>query len=88
MNHSQLRREKDVAAARQIAPISNWVKPSRAPVTLANFGDNPNLRIAQLEAQLAQEQREKMQLQRLNASLADRLHTALQRIKTFLKDET
>lgn len=87
MKMNQRRREIAVAAARQVAPIANWVKPSRVPVTLPELGLSPYQRNADLEALLAQERAEKFQLQNLVASLSKRLDRAMDKIREFARDE-
>lgn len=87
MSKMQRKRELAVAAARKVAPIANWVKPSKAPITLPEIGVSPHQRIAELEAELARERAEKFQIQNAVSSLSRRLNQAHERISAFAKDE-
>lgn len=82
-----LRTERAVKAARQVAPVSNWVKPSKAEISLPTPMKPTFETINRLERELQAEKAEKLVLQNQLAAIVKRNETLTQRIMAFLKDE-
>lgn len=88
MTMSQTRRkEQHIKAAREIAPISNWVKPSRSPVTLPTPFKPTFEEIEALRRQLSQEKAQKFQLEKQLASATKIIASLRSKLAAFLKDE-
>lgn len=68
-----LRKEQDVQAAREVAPIANWVKPSRSQISLPTDFKPTFERIYELEHQLQAERAEKEALQKQLSSTIRRM---------------
>lgn len=88
MTKSQTRlKEQHVKAAREVAPIANWVKPSKTPVTLPTPFKPTFEEIERLKSELERANSEKFQLEKQLAS-ANRIITGLRtQLVSFLKDE-
>lgn len=82
-----LRTERAVQAARKVAPISNWVKPSNADINLPTPLRPTFHRIQELEIQLQAEKNEKFVLQNQLAAAIRRIEQLREKLGRFIKDE-
>jgi hypothetical protein len=82
-----LQTERAVKAAREVAPISNWVKPSKKEITLPTPIRPTFERIGELEILLEAERQEKFILQNQLARAIARIDQLRDKLKAFMKDE-